>query len=283
MENDGKRLNKFISEAGVCSRREADRLIAAGKVTIRRKARKGEPENEEETATLGTRVFPRDTVYIDGKPLPHKAAAKIYILYNKPAGVVCTSDPDVADNVIDALGFESRLTYAGRLDKDSEGLLVMTNDGDLIEQMMRGANGHEKEYVVSVNKPVTPEFMHQMESGVKILLDDEASLRKAEKKSGGKPTKGLVVTTRPAKVTRLAEKKFSIVLTQGYNRQIRRMCRAVGYGVNSIRRVRIANLRLGDLKQGEWRHITQSEITALEAELAKPAAAPGLPNVRFTV
>lgn len=270
MENEGVRLNKYICEAGVCSRREADRLITEGKVEIRRKARKGEPENEPVRASLGDRVFPRDTVFIDGKPLPHKAPQKVYLLYNKPAGVVCTADPDTPDNVIDAVGYGSYLTYAGRLDKDSEGLLVMTNDGDLIEQMMRGAARHEKEYVVSVNKSVTAEFLARMAGGVKILLDDEASMRKAGKKSGGKATKGLVVTTRPCRVKKLADRKFSIVLTQGYNRQIRRMCRALGYGVNSIRRTRVVNLTLGDLKQGEWRHLTLSEINALREALERP-------------
>ena len=270
MENEGKRLNKFIADAGVCSRREADRLIEEGRVQIRRKARKGEAENEPRRASLGDRVFPNDTVYVNGEPLPHKEAERVYLMYNKPAGVICTADPSVEDNVIDAIGFDKRVTYAGRLDKDSEGLLILTNDGDLIDRVMRAGNRHEKEYVVSVNKLVTQDFLEKMAGGVKILLDDDASIREAEKKSGGKETKGLFVTTRPCYVRQLGEKKFSIVLTQGYNRQIRRMCRALGYGVNAIRRVRIMNLTLGDLKQGEYRFLTRTEVAELEHDLERP-------------
>ena len=186
MKNESKRLNKFIADAGVCSRREADRLIKEGRVQIRRKARKGEEENEPRRASLGDRVFPNDTVYVNGEPLPHKKAERVYLMYNKPAGVICTADSSVENNVIDAIGFDKRVTYAGRLDKDSEGLLILTNDGDLIDRVMRAGNRHEKEYIVSVNKLVTQEFLEKMAGGVKILLDDDASVREAEKKSGGK-------------------------------------------------------------------------------------------------
>lgn len=260
MENEGKRLNKYISDAGYCSRREADRLIEKGVVEIKRHSRKDEPEKEPVTAHLGDRVFSGDTVIVEGNALPHKEPKRIYLMLNKPAGVICTADPEVENNVMEYVKTPSRVTYAGRLDKDSTGLLIMTNDGDLVNQMMRAGNYHEKEYSVTVSKSITKEFLQKMGEGVKILLDDDAHRTKEHKE-------GIYVTTRPCRVWQQGDKKFGIILTQGFNRQIRRMCRTLGYGVTELKRVRIMNLRLGDLKSGQSRNLTSSEIRALEAEL----------------
>lgn len=266
MELEGKRLNKYIADAGYCSRREADRLIEAGKVEIRRKSRRDEPEHKPFRASLGDRVFSGDTVIVSGTELPKKEAKKIYLLLNKPKGIVCTSDLSVPDNVIAFVGERERITYAGRLDKDSEGLLLLTNDGDLINAMMHAENRHEKEYVVTVDKNLTDDFLKEMASGVKIRLDDEANLRKAEERSG-KAGSVRYVTTRPCRVRKLTARKFAIVLTQGYNRQIRRMCAALGWSVESIVRVRVMNLRLGDLRSGQVRILTESEKKKLMSEL----------------
>jgi 23S rRNA pseudouridine2604 synthase len=262
MEQEGKRLNKYIADDGYCSRREADRLIEKGKVYIRRHSRKDEPEKEAVKAGLGDRVFSGDTVIIDGMELQKKEPRRVYYMLHKPKGIICTADKRVPGNVIDYVHLPVRVTYAGRLDKDSEGLLILTNDGDLADSMMRASHAQEKEYVCTVDKAVTEEFLKHMAGGVKIHLDDDYSL----KKSGGK---GIYVTTRPCKVRRLGENMFSLVLTQGYNRQIRRMCRALGYSVVSLKRTRVLNLRLGDLKTGEAREVTQSEVRALYDALRK--------------
>ena len=256
METEGKRLNKFISDAGIASRREADRMIAAGRVSIRRKSRKGEEANPVLKAAEGERVFHGDTVYVDGKELPKKEVPGIYLAYNKPRGIVCTLDRRIPDNLADAVAYPHHVTYAGRLDKDSGGLMILTNDGSLADRMMRASAYHEKEYVVTVEKPLTAAFLKRMAEGVKILLDDETTLRRHPG--------GLYVTTRPAKVTRLGERKFSIVLTQGFNRQIRRMCRALGYNVSDIRRIRVMNIRLGNLAEGQVRKLTDAEVRDLE-------------------
>lgn len=260
MEKEGKRLNKYISDAGYCSRREADRLIEGGLVEIKRHSRKDEPEKEPVRARLGDRVFSGDTVIVEGNPLPHKEPKKVYLMLNKPAGVICTADPNVEHNVMECIDTPHRVTYAGRLDKDSTGLLVMTNDGDLVNQMMRAGNYHEKEYSVTVNKSITKEFLQKMGDGVKILLDDDAHKTKEHKD-------GVYVTTRPCEVWQQGDKKFGIVLTQGFNRQIRRMCKTLGYGVSELKRVRIMNLKLGDLKSGQSRNLTSSEVRALEEAL----------------
>jgi 23S rRNA pseudouridine2604 synthase len=260
MENVGKRLNKYISDSGTCSRREADRLIESGNVQIRRHARKGQPENEPVRAKLGDRVFAGDTVIVKGRELAHKEPRKIYLMLNKPAGVICTADERVEHNIIEYMDLPTRVSYAGRLDKDSTGLLILTNDGDLINSMMRAGNYHEKEYQCTVSKPITPEFLKKMSEGVKILLDDDAHKTRDHEE-------GVYVTTRSCQVRQLGERKFSITLTQGYNRQIRRMCRALGYGVSGLKRVRIMNLKLGDLKTGQSRYLTSSEVKALEDAL----------------
>lgn len=255
MEKEGIRLNKFISDAGICSRREADRLIESGRVEIQRKTRKGEPPAEAVRATLGERVMSGDTVFVNGRELPKKQPGKVYYLYNKPAGVICTTDRNVPENIIDAAGIPQRVTYAGRLDKDSGGLLVLTNDGELIDRMMRASSYHEKQYVVSVDRAITQDFLSSMREGVKILVNDEETLRRHPG--------GLYVTTRPCRVRQTEERKFEIILTQGFNRQIRRMCSALGYGVSSITRTRVMNLRLGDLKSGETRRLTRMEVEEL--------------------
>ncbi len=255
MEQEGKRLNKYISDAGVCSRREADRLIEAGRVEIRRKSRKDEAERPVLKAGLGDRVFHGDTVFVNGRELPKKEPAKVYYLYHKPRGVVCTLDRAVEGNLADALPLPPGVTYAGRLDKDSEGLLLLTNDGSLADRMMRASSRHEKEYLCTVDGPVTDSFLMKMREGVKILLDDDATKRKHPK--------GLYVTTRPCRVRRMGDRKFSIVLTQGYNRQIRRMCRALGLNVTSLIRTRLLKLYLGDLKCGELRLLNGAEAEKL--------------------
>lgn len=261
MENGGKRLNKYISDAGICSRREADRLIEAGKVEIRRHNRKDEPENPRLPAGLGTMVLHGDTVYVRGEELPKKEPERFYYMYHKPRGVVCTCDRETEGNLADAVHINRRFSYAGRLDKDTSGLLILTNDGELIDRMMRASSGYEKEYICTVNRDITAEFINAMGRGVRILLDDDAHLRKNPE--------GVYVTTRPCRVRKLEARKFMIVLTQGYNRQIRRMCRALGYQVSSLERTRILSLKLGALKSGAMRRLTDEELRQLLKETGK--------------
>ncbi len=229
------RLNKYLSESGVCSRREADRLIQSGKVTV-----------DGQRASVGMSVEEGQTVRV-GKQVIHGRGETVVLAVNKPAGVVCTEDMRVRNNIIRFLDYPVRVTYAGRLDKDSEGLLIMTNDGALINRMMRARYGHEKEYRVRVAKPLTDEFIRNMSQGVHIT-DRE---------------KGLDEVTRRCKVTRLGKYTFSIVLTQGLNRQIRRMCGALGYQVKKIVRTRIMNIELGTLKPGAYRRLTEQELREL--------------------
>lgn len=229
------RLNKFLSEAGVCSRREADRLIEKGRVTVDgRKAVQGMQVSEDQVVRVGRKV-------IEGKN------DKVVLAVNKPAGIVCTEDMRVKNNIIRFFKYPVRVTYAGRLDKDSEGLLIMTNDGSLINGMMRARYGHEKEYKVTVNKPVTEEFIRRMSEGVRIQ-DQE---------------KGIDAVTRPCKAQIIGKYTFSIILTQGLNRQIRRMCEVLGYKVTGLVRVRIMNIKLGDLKPGASRRLTKQELKEL--------------------
>lgn len=223
------RLNKYLSEAGVCSRREADRLIADGRVTV-----------DGKKAVQGMQVDAGQTVCV-GKKIITGRNEKIVLAVNKPTGIVCTEDMRVKNNVIRFFKYPVRVTYAGRLDKDSEGLLIMTNDGDLINQMMRARYMHEKEYKVTVDKAVTEEFLKKMSAGVRIS-DRE---------------KGLDEVTRPCKVSRIGKYTFSIILTQGLNRQIRRMCEALGYKVTRLVRIRIMNIELGGLKPGAVRKLTE--------------------------
>ena len=229
------RLNKYLSDAGVCSRREADRLIESGRVTV-----------DGKMASPGTKVEPGQEVRI-GKKVIKNHTEKIVLAVNKPAGIVCTEDKKEKKNIIRYLNYPVRVTYAGRLDKDSEGLLIMTNDGDLINGMMRARYGHEKEYKVTVNQPITDEFVYKMASGVRII-DRE---------------KKMDVITRPCKVEKIGKYTFTIILTQGLNRQIRRMCDALGYKVTRLVRVRIMNVKLGGLKTGAVRTLTEQELKEL--------------------
>ena len=238
------RLNKYLAESGVCSRREADKLIAEGRVTLNGKV-----------AELGSVVTGKVTITVDGKLIKGKKD-KVVLAYYKPTGVTCTEkDPFANKTILQSLNYPERVTYAGRLDKDSEGLMIMTNDGDLINQMMRSRYQHEKEYKVTVNKPITDAFIEQMSQGVHIK-DEE---------------KGLDAVTRPCKVTKIGKYTFSIVLTQGLNRQIRRMCEALGYKVTKLLRVRIMNIELGSLKVGTARKLTKQELEVLYDKAGKNA------------
>ena len=228
------RLNKHMSESGVASRREADAWIAAGRVTVN--GAKGE---------LGTQVRPGDVVLVDGKPLPARRKA-VYLALHKPRGITCTTQRDVPDNIVDFVGHPERIFPIGRLDKDSEGLILLTNDGDIVNEILRVERGHEKEYLVTVEPDVTDTFLAMMGRGVRIG---------AEK-------------TKPAAVTRAGANRFRIVLTQGLNRQIRRMCSALGWRVKRLVRVRIMHIRLGDLPAGRWRDLTEAEVKPLLAILA---------------
>lgn len=237
------RLNKYISDAGVCSRREADRLITEGRVQI-----DGKP------ATLGSRVVPGMQVCVDGKNITPEEEM-ILLAVNKPRGIVCTTDTRWGDRTIyDLMNYPKRIFSIGRLDKESEGLLLMTNNGDILNKIMRAGNYHEKEYVVTIDKPVTEAFLKKI--------------------SGGLYLKELEVRTRPCKVSAVDEFTFRIILTQGLNRQIRRMCAACGCQVTSLKRVRIMNIELGSLESGVYRNVTQEEYTVLLKAL-KDSTNPG--------
>jgi len=223
------RLNKYISETGVCSRREADKWIDAGRITCN-----GRP------AVLGTRVESGDEICVDGVPIGPKKQ-QIYIALNKPAGVTCTTEADVEDNIIDFIGYAERIFPIGRLDKDSEGLILLTNNGDIVNEILRSENNHEKEYVVTVDRAITDLSLQMMASGVKIMG----------------------VLTKPCRVTRIDRDSFRMILTQGLNRQIRRMCSALGYKARRLQRVRIMNVHLGSLGSGKWRHLTDRELEGL--------------------
>ncbi len=223
------RINKFISETGVCSRREADAWIAAGRVAIN-----GAP------ATLGSKVEASDQVTIDGKPVGGRRPV-VYIALHKPIGITCTTERSVEGNIVDYLDYPERIFPIGRLDKDSEGLILLTNDGDIVNEILRAEHAHEKEYIVTVDKPVTQAFLDEMQQGVEILG----------------------TRTQPCLANRVAKHVFRIVLTQGLNRQIRRMCDALGYRVMRLRRVRIMHIVLDDLAVGEFRDLTESELREL--------------------
>ena len=232
------RINKYLSETGACSRREADIWIAAGRVAV-----------NGTTAVLGTQVRPGDAVLVDGRPVAVKPR-RVYIALNKPQGVECTTDRDVPGNIVDFVGHDTRIFPVGRLDKDSEGLILLTNDGDIVNGVLRAEHGHEKEYLVAVDRPITPEFLSGMADGVPILG----------------------TTTRRCTLTLVGRNTFRIVLTQGLNRQIRRMCRHFGYTVRKLTRIRIMHLQLGSLHPGQWRELTPAEVSPLLA--ARPAPGP---------
>ncbi|QNR20409.1 23S rRNA pseudouridine(2604) synthase RluF [Exiguobacterium sp. Helios] len=223
------RINKFISETGFCSRRAADKLIDAGRVTI-----------NGNVAELGSQVEKTDAVEIDGHPLQAKPELE-YLILNKPVGITCTTERDIEGNIIDFVNHPKRIFPIGRLDKDSDGLIILTNDGDIVNRILRAENNHDKEYIVTVDAPITETFIEGMASGVEILG----------------------TTTKECVVEQLESRTFRIVLTQGLNRQIRRMCKEFGYRVKRLQRVRIMNVELGDLPIGEWRDLTESEMKTL--------------------
>lgn len=223
------RLNKFLSEAGVCSRREADRLIEGGKVTV-----------DGRRADMGMKVIPGQTVKV-GNRVVSRSDDMVVLAVNKPRGIVCTEERRERDSIVRFLNYPVRITYVGRLDKDSRGLLLMTNNGDIINKMMRAGNRHEKEYKVTVDKEITPDFIERMASGVPILD----------------------TVTRPCTVRQIGKYTFTIILTQGLNRQIRRMCEALGYQVKDLVRTRIMNIELGRLKEGSYRKLTDEELEGL--------------------
>lgn len=220
------RLNKYLSQSGICSRREADRLIEEGKVTV-----------DGQTALTGMKVRSTQSITVNGNRVEGKDRP-VLIAVNKPRGIVCTtSDKDRAVNIVEFLNYPIRIYPIGRLDKDSEGLILMTNRGELVNRILRGRYGHEKEYLVTVDKPVTEEFLSRMSRGVEILD----------------------TCTKPCRVEMTGEHSFRIVLTQGLNRQIRRMCEALGWKVKTLKRIRILNIKLGNLNTGEYREVTKEE------------------------
>ncbi|QVK17913.1 23S rRNA pseudouridine(2604) synthase RluF [Mycoplasmatota bacterium] len=223
------RINKYISESGICSRREADRLIENKRVKI-----------NGQIAEIGSQVSENDRIEVDGKIIERKDRS-IYIALNKPVGITSTTDRSIEGNIVDFINHKERIFHIGRLDKDSEGLILMTNNGDIVNEILRAENNHEKEYIVTVNKKITDEFIINMSKGVRILG----------------------TTTKPCKVSKLNDRIFKIIITQGLNRQIRRMCQVFNYKVVKLQRVRIMNIHLGNLKIGEWRYLTPEELHEL--------------------
>ncbi len=230
MENTGTRINKYLSEVGYCSRRAADKLINEGRVTINGKV----PE-------LGTKILPDDEVRVNGKLISEPERKPVYIAFNKPIGIVCTTDTRVEkDNIIDYINYPTRIFPIGRLDKPSEGLIFLTDDGDIVNKILRARNNHGKEYIVTVNKPITKDFIQKMSNGVPILD----------------------TITRKCEIEQLSKFQFKIILTQGLNRQIRRMCEYLDYKVTKLKRIRIMNVNL-DIPIGQWRHLTEKELKEL--------------------
>ena len=229
------RLNKYISETGVCSRRQADQWIEQGRVTINGAA-----------ATLGAQVHEGDLVEVDGRALQPQAAS-VYIALNKPVGITCTTERHVEGNIIDYLGHPQRIFPIGRLDKDSEGLILLTNNGDIVNELLRVENRHEKEYIVTVDRPITEEFLQGMARGVPMLG----------------------VVTQPCRVRKIGQLSFAIILTQGLNRQIRRMCATFDYQVRRLQRVRIVNIDLRGIKVGQWRELSIEELRSLLPQRTK--------------
>ncbi|MBL0357905.1 MAG: 23S rRNA pseudouridine(2604) synthase RluF [Chitinophagaceae bacterium] len=230
-----KSLNKYISETGFCSRREADNYIDQGRVTI-----------NDNVAIKGNRVNPGDVVEIDGEPIKKKDKI-VYLAFNKPVGITCTTDLKDKNNIISFINYKSRIFPIGRLDKPSEGLIFLTNDGDIVNKILRAGNNHEKEYTVTVDKTISSDFIHKMSNGVKIL---------------GTVTKKCVVKQE-------GKNRFRIILTQGLNRQIRRMCTVLGYEVETLKRTRIMHMTLTNLPIGKWRYFTPEELKTMEIAVAQ--------------
>ncbi|WP_100612873.1 23S rRNA pseudouridine(2604) synthase RluF [Confluentibacter lentus] len=232
MEADLKRINKYLSEVGYCSRREADKLIEAGRVTINGVI----PE-------MGTKVAPNDVVHVDGKEISNTNKSFVYLAFNKPVGIVCTTDTTVEkDNIIDFINYPKRIFPIGRLDKPSEGLILLTDDGDIVNKILRASNNHEKEYIVKVDKPISQTFVERM--------------------AGGIPLEDLDRVTKKCVVEKLSTYEFKIILTQGLNRQIRRMCEYLNYEVETLKRVRIMNIKM-DMPVGKYRELTKEEFSEL--------------------
>ena len=233
------RINKFLSQAGFCSRREADKFILDERVTI-----------NGIVAKMGEKIDPNDDISVDGERISKKPNKKIYIILNKPKGIVCTTDSGVEkNNIIDYVNHPKRIFPIGRLDKTSEGLIFLTNDGDIVNKILRAKNKHEKEYHVTVDKPISNEFIQQMSKGVPILN----------------------TVTRPCEIKRIKDYEFKIILTQGLNRQIRRMCEYLGYRVKKLKRIRIMNIKL-DIPLGEWRYFNDQEFSELKGMLSKSSS-----------
>lgn len=227
---EGTRINKYLSEVGYCSRRAADKLIEQGRVTINGKV----PE-------MGTKVTSQDEICVDGKSIQERQEENVYLIFNKPVGIVCTTDTKrEKDNIIDFIGYPSRIFPIGRLDKPSQGLIFLTNDGDIVNKILRARNNHEKEYIVTVNRPIDRHFIKQMSNGIPILD----------------------TMTRKCEVEKINDYTFRIVLTQGLNRQIRRMCEYLDYRVRTLKRIRIMNILL-DVPEGQWRYFTKEELDEL--------------------
>ncbi len=236
MEKKLTRLNKFLSEVGYCSRRAADKLINEGRVTI-----------NNEVPEMGTKVTPSDIVHVDGKHITATTSEFVYLALNKPIGIVCTTDNRVEkNNIIDFINYPKRIFPIGRLDKPSEGLILLTDDGDIVNKILRANNNHEKEYIVTVDKPISQTFLERMANGVPVL---------------GKVTK-------QCRVKQVSSNQFKIILTQGLNRQIRRMCEYLNYNVTALKRIRIMNITL-DLPVGEYRELTKKELTELNTLISE--------------
>lgn len=224
------RLNKYLVDAGVCSRREADRLITLGKIIV-----------NGARAELGQKVDGTEKIVVQGKVVGKPSMKRVYLAYHKPVGIICTSDPKAKDNIIDAVKFPERVFHVGRLDVASSGLILLTNDGDVVNKILRAEGKHEKEYVVTIDRTVSDDFVNRMRSGVEIM--------------GRK--------TLPAKVTKLGDTSFAITLVEGRNRQIRRMCEEMHVNVKRLERIRVMNIHLGDLPVGTWRHLSPTEESQL--------------------
>ena len=235
----GLRINKFFTERGVCSRRAADRLIEEGRVSINGR-----------TAILGDQVADGDVVSVDGRVL-EASGTTVYLAYHKPLGITCTTEPDVRGNIVEAIGYPERIFPIGRLDKDSSGLILLTNDGDIVNRILRAEFGHEREYLVTVDRPYPPSFLDRLERGVLIL---------------GKKTS-------PCRAIRIDQSSFRVILTEGRNRQIRRMCSASGFRVNQLVRSRIMHIELGNLSLGKWRHLSYQERDLLLSAVGQDEAA----------
>lgn len=234
-ESEAIQLNKYISSSGYCSRREADRYIEQGRVTI-----------NNEIVITPSKVYPGDVVTVDGERIKHKPGKQnVYIAFNKPIGVTSTTDPNDRTNIISFINYPKRIFPIGRLDKDSEGLILLTSDGDIVNKILRAGNEHEKEYIVSVNKAITPDFVKRMSGG--LVIQGER--------------------TKPCIVKQMGNRGFRIILTQGLNRQIRRMCEVLGYDVISLKRIRIMDITLANIPLGKWRNLSFTEVENLNSQV----------------